>query len=140
MNNQISNIKLTDEIIEGLVKDQQVRRNVVKESHMTFFHLYFNEYVQYETAEFQREMFKITENDDLKLAIIVAFRGSGKSTIMTMSYPIWSILGKQQKKCVVILSQTQQQAKIHLTNIKRELESNELLRRDLGPFEEQSDE
>jgi predicted phage terminase large subunit-like protein len=59
---------------------------------------------------------------------------------MTMSYPIWSILGKQQKKCVVILSQTQQQAKIHLTNIKRELESNDLLRSDLGPFEEQSDE
>jgi predicted phage terminase large subunit-like protein len=140
MNNQISNIKLTDEVIEGLVKDQQVRRNVVKESHMTFFHLYFNEYVQYETADFQKEMFEITENEELKLAIIVAFRGSGKSTIMTMSYPIWSILGKQQKKCVIILSQTQQQAKIHLTNIKRELESNELLRRDLGPFEEQSDE
>jgi predicted phage terminase large subunit-like protein len=140
MNNQISNIKLTNEVIEGLVRDKEVRKNVVKESHMTFFHLYFNEYVQYETAEFQREMFEITENDDLKLAIIVAFRGSGKSTIMTMSYPIWSILGKQEKKCVVILSQTQQQAKIHLTNIKRELESNDLLRRDLGPFEEQSDE
>jgi predicted phage terminase large subunit-like protein len=140
MNNQISNIKHRDEIIETLVKDQQVRRNVVKESHMTFFHLYFNEYVRYQTADFQREMFEITENEDLKLAIIVAFRGSGKSTIMTMSYPIWSILGKQQKKCVVILSQTQQQAKIHLTNIKRELESNDLLRSDLGPFEEQSDE
>ncbi len=140
MDNQISNIKHRDEIIETLVKDQQVRRNVVKESHMTFFHLYFNEYVRYQTADFQREMFEITENEDLKLAIIVAFRGSGKSTIMTMSYPIWSILGKQQKKCVVILSQTQQQAKIHLTNIKRELESNDLLRSDLGPFEEQSDE
>lgn len=140
MNNQISNINMTNEVIEGLVKDQQVRRNVVKESHMTFFHLYFNEYVMYKTADFQKEMFEITENEDLKLAIIVAFRGSGKSTIMTMSYPIWSILGKQEKKCVVILSQTQQQAKTHLTNIKRELESNNLLRRDLGPFEEQSDE
>jgi len=140
MNNQISKIKLTDEVINGLIKDQQVRRNVVTESHMTFFHLYFNQYVMYETADFQKEMFEITENQDLKLAIIVAFRGSGKSTIMTMSYPIWSILGKQKKKCVVILSQTQQQAKTHLTNIKRELESNELLRRDLGPFEEQSDE
>lgn len=140
MKKQISNIKHRDEIIETLVKDQQVRKNVVKESHMTFFHLYFNEYVKYETADFQKEMFEITENEDLKLAIIVAFRGSGKSTIMTMSYPIWSILGTQQKKCVVILSQTQQQAKTHLTNIKRELESNDLLRSDLGPFKEQSDE
>ena len=55
---------------------------------------------------------------------------------MTMSYPIWSILGKQQKKFVLILGLTQKQAKQHLLNLKRELESNQLLQRDLGPFEE----
>lgn len=85
-------------------------------------------------------MFRITEDEEIKLSVVVAFRGSGKSTIMTMSYPLWAILGKQQKKCVVILSQTQQQAKSHMSNVRRELESNDLLRADLGPFREESDE
>jgi len=54
-----------------------------------------------------------------------------------MSYVLWSILGVQKKKCVIIASQTAQQAKMHLLNIKRELESNEVLRNDLGPFKEE---
>ncbi|HNR53469.1 MAG TPA: hypothetical protein PKI16_03275, partial [Candidatus Dojkabacteria bacterium] len=128
------------EDINNLLEDQVARRILVKESHYIFFHFYFSQYTKYKTAPFQKEMFKITEDPNIRMAVIVAFRGSAKSTIMTMSYPIWAILGKQQKKCVVILSQTQQQAKIHLANIKRELESNELLRKDLGPFQESSDE
>ncbi len=141
MDNQLqNNTEITIEDINKLLEDQVARRVIVKESHYIFFHLYFSQYTRYKTAPFQREMFRITEDENLKMAVIVAFRGSAKSTIMTMSYPIWSIIGKQQKKCVVILSQTQQQAKIHLANIKRELEYNELLRKDLGPFQETSDE
>lgn len=67
---------------------------------------------------------------------MMAFRESGKSTIMNMANILWSILGKPQKKFVVILSQTQDQAKNHFTNIKDELESNGLLRTDFGPFAE----
>jgi len=142
MNNQLLNNQpeFTKEIIETLLVDENVRRAVTRESHYMFFHLYFSNYVKYPTALFQKEMFAITENDADKMAIIVAFRGSAKSTIMTMSYPLWAILGRMQKKCVMILSQTQQQAKLHLTNVKRELEGNELLRNDLGPFQEESDE
>jgi len=81
-------------------------------------------------------MFDITEDLSNKLAVVVAFRGSGKSTAMTFSYPIWAITGKPKKKFVVIISQTQQQTKLHLDNIKRELESNHLLKREIGPFEE----
>lgn len=53
---------------------------------------------------------------------------------------MWAILGEQQKKFVIILSQTQRQARQHLLNIKRELETNVLLRIDLGPFKEETDE
>lgn len=70
----------------------------------------------------------------------MSFRGSAKSTIMTVSYPIWAIIGKLQKKFIVILSQTQYQARLHLANIKAELESNELLKQDLGPFYEVNEE
>ncbi len=140
--NQNSNKQdaITPDVIESILSDQRARITIVTQSHYWFFYLYFSQYVKYLTAEFQKEMFALTEDEKKKLAVIVAFRGSGKSTIMTMSYPLWAILGKQKKKCVVILSQTQQQAKTHLANIKRELEGNELLRADLGPFEEESDE
>ena len=105
-----------------------------------FFNIYFSEYVKNPTARFQKEFFIITEDQGIKLAVIVAFRGSGKSTIMTLSYPLWAILGEQGKKFVLILSQTQRQARQHLLNIKRELEKNDLLKSDLGPFREERDE
>lgn len=131
---------ITPDVIESILSDQKARIAITTQSHYWFFHLYFSQYVKYPTAEFQKKMFAITEDENTKIAVVIAFRGSGKSTIMTMSYPLWAILGKQKKKCVVILSQTQQQAKTHLANIKRELEGNELLRADLGPFQEDSDE
>ncbi len=80
-------------------------------------------------------MFALTENDYAEVVVIVAFRGSGKSTIMSLSYPIWAILGKQQKKYPLIICQTQQQSRQMFNNIKKELENNELLIKDFGPFE-----
>lgn len=127
-------------LIQKIVDDRKVRASVTTESHYWFFNIYFSHYVKYPTAPFQREIFSLTEQEEINNIVVVAFRGSAKSTIMTLSYPIWSILGKQKKKFVVILGQTQSKAKQYLLNIKRELESNDLLRSDLGPFEEQNDE
>lgn len=70
----------------------------------------------------------------------MAFRESGKSTIMNLVNVLWSILGKPGKKCVIIISQTQEQAKNHFSNIKSELEENELLKEDFGPFTENTNE
>lgn len=123
-----------------MIKDKKVRTAITKESHWYFFHFYFAHYIKYPTAQFQAEIFDLTENEAAGNFFVVAFRGSGKSTIITTSYPIWSILGKQQKKFVLILCQTQVQAKQHMMNLRRELESNEVLKRDLGPFNEESDE
>ena len=126
-------------LINKIIADQKVRREVTRRSHMMFFSVYFSEYLTYPMAEFHWEMFRLTESED-KMVVLMAFRGSGKSTIFTQSYPIWSILGTLQKKFVVILAQTQQQAKLYIANIKRELESNSLLRADLGPFYEGTEE
>jgi phage terminase large subunit-like protein len=131
--NQIINEK---ELINKIISDRKIRTSVTSESHYWFFNVYFSHYVTYPTAPFQREMFSLTEQEDVNNIVTLAFRGSAKSTIMTMSYPIWAILGKQKKKFVIILGQTQAKARQHLINLKREFESNELLRADLGPFEE----
>ncbi len=131
---------LTQNEIEELKKKRSVRRAISKRSHYWFFSIYLNHYIKYPFAQFHIEMFHLTENEALRLAVLVAFRGSGKSTLITLSYVIWSIIGVQNKKFVLVLSQTQAQAKLHLANIKRELESNDLLKADIGPFEEISDE
>ena len=126
--------------IKKILNSQKLRKALTYESHLWFFNVYLSHYVKYETASFQRELFQITEDEKIKRAVIVAFRGSAKSTIFSLSYPMWAILGKQQKKFVVLLGQTNQQVKLILNNIKREFETNELLRRDFGRLELQADE
>ncbi len=136
MNNQNQNQNSNDDIFEALSKDRQVRQAITKESHLLFFSTYFPHYLEYPMAEFQKDIFRITEDQTNKLACIVAFRGSGKSTIVTFSYAIWSILGVQEKKFVLIICATQALARQHMTNLKDELDHNELLKSDLGPFHE----
>lgn len=120
--------------IKRIISDATLRVKMTFESHFMFFHIYFGHYIEFDTAPFQKEMFRLTEN--FKNLVIVAFRGSGKSTIMNMSLPLWAVMGKPQCKYVLIVGLTQEQAKQHLKNIKQELETNELLKRDLGPFKE----
>ncbi len=123
-----------------ILKNQAFRTELAKKSHQYFFAIYFSRYMKYKSALFQQEIFSLTENEKIKNLVIASFRGSAKSTIVTLSYAIWAILGKQQKKFVLIAGQTQQQARQHLKNLKDELEQNELLRNDLGPFKEEEDE
>ncbi|MHB1117922.1 MAG: hypothetical protein ACYCZ7_00105, partial [Minisyncoccota bacterium] len=127
-------------IAQEISRDPKVRRVVARESFFFFFNIYFPHYVKYMTADFQREIFSLLEDERNQTLVLVAFRGSGKSTIVTMAHVLWAVLGKQQKKYVVIGGLTQRQARQHLQNIKRELESNETLRNDLGPFREEQDE
>ncbi|OGK18629.1 hypothetical protein A3B50_00395 [Candidatus Roizmanbacteria bacterium RIFCSPLOWO2_01_FULL_40_42] len=126
--------------LEKIKSDRSIRRILAQKNHYWFFSIYLPHYIHYPFAPLHHQMFDITEDQELSLAVLVAFRGSSKSTIMTMSYPMWSIVGSQQKKFVLIISQTQTQARLHLANIKRELEANELLKDDIGPFQEYSDE
>ena len=134
------NCGLTPELADQMFKDRQVRSAITRQNHFLFFHFYFAHYVKYATAAFQRELFHLSEQPDIRNLFVVAFRGSAKSTIFTMSYPLWAILGQPQKKFVLILSQTQAQAKQHMMNLRRELEANTLLKNDLGPFQEEHNE
>ncbi len=127
----------TEEIISKMSKDKAQRTAIARRSHFWFFHFYFTHYIQYATAPFQKKIIGMTEDENIENLFVVAFRGSAKSTLITMSYVLWSILGIQKKKCVIIASQTAQQAKMHLLNIKRELENNTVLKNDLGPFREE---
>ena len=126
--------------VKRIIKKQATRVGITRKSHLWFFHTYLSDHVQYPIADLHKEMFAITEDDKIKLAAICSFRGSGKSTLMSLSYPIWSVIGRPRKRFIVLISQTAEQAKMHFKNLKRELETNELLIRDLGPFRETHDE
>ena len=127
-------------ILDNIKKDPVMRKALAKRSLYYFFHIYFGHHVGYPTADFQKEIIRIAEDFDEKLAVIVAFRGSGKSTLISLVYAIWSIVGKQHAKFVILFSQTQGQSRQLLANIKMEFETNELLRKDFGSFEESNDE
>lgn len=131
---------IDDKLVNKMMKDRLVRTSITKDSFLYFFHFYYAHYVKYETADFQKEIIHYLEKSPTENLYIVAFRGSGKSTMITTAYPIWAILGKQQKKFCIIFCQTKAQAKQHMMNIRNELEDNDLLKRDLGPFQEESDE
>ncbi len=126
------------DIVDNMVNDPKVRIGVVRDSFYMFFHFYFSHYVKYPTADFQREIMKHVE-DNQKNLYVVAFRNSAKSSIITTAFPIWATLGKLNKKFILIICQTSDQAKLHMSNLKSELESNEILKKDLGPFEDESD-
>jgi len=118
-----------------MMKDKAVRRAVIKKSHKHFFYYYFPKYIEYAIAPFQEELFELTQKDSWAILVISAFRGSGKSTVLSMSHVIHSIItGKA--KYVLIVSQNQDKARTLLSHIKTQLEDNDLLKKDLGPFTE----
>ncbi|MDD5055834.1 MAG: hypothetical protein PHZ00_06240 [Candidatus Peribacteraceae bacterium] len=117
----------------------QTRKTAVYQSHLFFFLMYFGHYMDCPAAPFHKNLFELTQSLP-PLSVILAFRGSAKSTIMTLSLPIWSIVGAPQKKFILIVARTQEQARQFMSNIRGELESNDLLRWDLGPFRMVEDE
>ncbi len=130
---------LPKNIMEAITGSRNVRAELARQSHRAFFAIYLSRYFTYPSAPFHEEIFDITERDDNCNAVITAFRGSGKSTLLTLSYPLWSIIGKKQRKFVLILAHTMHQAQTYIKNIKSEMEGNELLCLDLGPFKEEDD-
>ncbi len=127
--------EMSPELKQAIIDDVAVRKALVYQNHEAFCSIYLRRHLKYEFAWFHKEMFRITESYQHKLNVFMAFRGSGKSTILNLSNVLWSILGKHQKKFVLIVSKTKLQSQSHFDNIKLELEENELLKSDLGPFQ-----
>lgn len=118
-----------------IIRDPLIRTNVARRSLIYFISIYLADSIQYKFAPFHREMLAIAEDEKIRMAVFMAARGCGKSTLLTMAYPIWAVLGILKKRNVVIISQTDDQARLHFASLKRELENNELLRAEMGPFE-----
>ena len=129
-------MKFDLEKIEKIRRNKRVRQVLAHQDPLWFALLYLTHHFNTPFAPFHMEMFEILKNPQYKIVTMMAFRESGKSTIMNMVNTLWSILGKLEKKFVIIASKTQEQAKNHFSNIKAELQNNSLLIEDFGPFME----
>ncbi len=128
--------EISPQYLERIRDNKRVRQRLAFEDPFWFCLLYLRHHFKYSFAPFHLEMFHLIRQTEHDFMAIMAFRESGKSTILNMANILWSILGKPKKNFVLIMSQTQEQAKNHFSNIKHELETNELLREDFGPFTE----
>ena len=131
---------ISSQNLREILANQKVRKQLAYENPMWFCLIYLRNCFKYPLAPFHLEMLHILKNPEYEFAVVMAFRESGKSTVMNMANVLWSVLGKPQKKFIVIMSQTQEQAKNHFTNLKNELKYNELLREDFGPFTDDESE
>jgi predicted phage terminase large subunit-like protein len=123
-----------NDLINQIVNNKKLRTEATRKSHFLFFHMYLADHVEYPTASFQKEMFDLTQDNKLMFLVICAFRGSAKSTYMSLSYPLWAIMGDQQRKHILITSRTQSMVKRIFDNLRKELNENALLKSDMGPF------
>ncbi|KKP64930.1 MAG: hypothetical protein UR62_C0003G0009 [Candidatus Nomurabacteria bacterium GW2011_GWF2_35_12] len=127
---------ISKEFIDKIRENPRLRQRLAFEHPFWFALLYLPHHFTDSIAPFHLEMFYLLQQNKYNFVAIMAFRESGKSTILNLVNALWSILGKPGKKFVVVISKTQEQAKNHFLNIRAELEKNELLREDFGPFTE----
>jgi predicted phage terminase large subunit-like protein len=121
-------------IQKRIIESRDFRKSLAASSFYWFFHIYFAHYLKYPTAEFQKEICDLCQDDSIPFVEIVGFRGCAKSSIISMAFPIWRIItGKSHYP--ILGSDTSGQAKQLIFNLKVELETNRLLISDWGPFE-----
>jgi phage terminase large subunit-like protein len=126
-------------IVDKALVDADFRKELVTNSFYWFLHIYFPDYLEHPSADFHKEMIEILQN--LRTTFVCsAFRGSGKSTVVTLAYVLWSMLGTKSKKYIVICSNTARQTEILMHSIKNVLELHPLLKNDLGPFSETAEQ
>lgn len=136
----MDNPQLSEKEWAMLRSQRKVRIGLVGNSFFWFFHLYFSHYITFPTAAFQKEIISAASDESIEHLVVMAFRGSGKSTIISTALPLWAATGQLQKKYILIVSQTQNQAQQHLKNIVQEIETNSLLRKDMWPYNAEENE
>lgn len=108
---------------------RELRRSVGEKSVEAFARLYFPHYLSNKTCSFHEEMYRllldVTNKRDGHMAI-AAPRGSAKSAITSLVYPIWAVCYNRERY-IVLISNTGNQAVTLLSHIKGELEANKYL-------------
>jgi len=98
-----------------------------------FTAVYLNHYLKYDTPAFHKEIYLKLQDSTVQFQELIAFRGSAKSTIASLAFPLWSAV-TGRKNFILLCSDSFSQAKLLIANLIYELEENDLLIKDFGDF------
>jgi predicted phage terminase large subunit-like protein len=110
----------------------RARRSLGSTGALSFAHIYLGAVFHQKVSLMQDELFWscdiATRRRNQRIAV-AAPRGHAKSSVVSLAYVLWSALYNKEP-FILLVSATRTQAVDQLRNIKRELQSNELLIRD----------
>lgn len=92
-----------------------------------FARTFLSDAMKVETPQFHKHMYKLLADTSKRYVAIIAPRGHAKSTLSSLTVPLHRLLYGREKN-ILIISETEDQAKDHLSSLKSELEQNELIR------------
>lgn len=112
------------------IQDPSVRKWLVKEYGLWGFSVaYLSHHFYREPADFHPDLILSLEDPDEMLLWILGFRGSAKSTYASLAYVLYIAL-ENISQFILPVSDTGDQNKLTIENIRYELENNELIRKD----------
>jgi predicted phage terminase large subunit-like protein len=120
--------EITPKLINYMLTDQG-RIESSQNSFFLFLGNYYKHKIQLPPADFHRGLIETLQDVNDFIAIL-GFRGSAKSTILE-AYALWCMITGRSKYTIYIGS-TDTKSKQSVANIKAEIESNELLRKDFN--------
>lgn len=88
------------------------------------FNIFFEEVLGYKNAEFQDDLDKILSDPIYKKIAIAIARDHGKSTHLSIGYPLWEIARNHELR-IIVVSSTATIASTFLTQIINNIDSNE---------------
>lgn len=115
-------------------KARKERKQRAKKDKLWFFRTYFPHYFTLPFCEMHREVVRLmdTRGEGVPATVVVAApRGHGKSTLVSLAYPIHQILF-QGAHFIVLVSATADMAERFVMRIRLEFENNVRIRTDFG--------
>ena len=118
-----------------ILTDKVARLRLAESSLPYFAFIYLSHYLKNKIPEFHFDIYKDLQDDNIGFLEIIAFRGSAKSTIISLIYALWCAVFSK-RNFIILCSDTHAQAKQIITNLIYELEHNEQLIKDFGSFKD----
>lgn len=132
MANPLVQEALAQFVPEGFDLNRQKDRIFLAEKSLLLFCLiYLGNHFSLEPADFHRELIEVLQSEELddQTVVIIGFRGSAKSTIASLAYPLWlSLFAKFH--FIILINETGGQMELNISNIKKEFEDNVGIKRD----------
>ena len=113
--------------------DENAVADKARRSCIFFGEHYFPHLTPQKSGRFHRSLIHCVETPENSRVSILAPRGHAKSTWLSIIYPIWKIVN-DRSITIIIVSDSEEQAEVFYSAIRSELEDNERLIADFGPF------